>query len=300
VDAKEGILNFGFWNCAISPPGQSEDPEITMISEAFDLIKGLFLAHNLAFLIICEINEGSFVLLKEMLDKDGFESMLANDKTPTGSRLDLACIYVPTLVSIVKQESHFGNVGTSSIKISQQFELQTPYSKETILLFASHWPSRLQYVADDFKNHCSIGLKYKIERLQEINKQFIIMGDFNDDPYSHALFKNLMATNDRALVISKTSCWLYNPFWKSLSARTFFNKDSNTHDFGTCYTRTNNMNKWSTFDQIIFSGNFLKNGKWFINEEKCTVISDEVLVNLIMDDENKFDHLPIIGSIIHS
>lgn len=270
-----------------------------MVLDAFELLKGIFVSHGLAFLVLCEVNESSFEMLRPLLVEYGFESILFDDKTPTGSRLDLACVYLPNLVSIKKEESHFGNVGTSSIKISQQFSVLTSLGGEPIIIFASHWPSRLQYVAQDFKNHCSIGLKNRIEKLQEMNKQFILMGDFNDDPYSQALFKNLTATNDRALVISKTSFWLYNPFWKTLFARSTFSRGSNAHDFGTCYNKTNNMNKWSTFDQIIFSGNFLKSGKWFINEEKCTVISDEAFVDLIMDDGNKFDHLPVIGSIVY-
>ena len=295
--ADNTTLNFGFWNCAISPPGQSAAVDEEMISAAFFLIEKMFFDHNLAFVVICEINEESFALLSILLKENGFESILANDKSPTGSRMDLACIYIKERVLVSKGETHFGSVGTSSIKISQEFFVLTPLSDSPLSIFASHWPSRLQHVADDFRNQCSIGLKFRLVNLQNEKKQFVLMGDYNDDPYSHTLFKNLMATNDRALVISNSSSWLYNPFWRTLFARSYFNRDSDTHDFGTCYNQSNNRNQWSTFDQIIFSGDFLKEGDWFINEEKCFVISDESFVRLIMDKENKFDHLPVIGSI---
>lgn len=298
MEADKKLLNFGFWNCAISPPGQNTPVDDEMVTAAFNIIVDLFSEYNLAFLFICEINDQSFTKLKLRFDKTGLQTILTNDKSITGSRLDIACIYLPTLVNLKKGESHFGNLGTSSVKVSQEFFVTSPYSDKSIRIFVSHWASRVLTIADDFRNECSIGLRLKTKQLQEVKEQFIAMGDFNDDPYSQALFKNLHATNDRALVISEPFSWLYNPFWKTLAARSAFHPDSNSHDFGTCYNLARNRNSWSTFDQMIYSGDFLKGGEWHINESKCQVISDEKFVNLIMDEENKFDHLPIIGSIV--
>lgn len=298
MKVDEKLLNFGFWNCAISPPGQSIPVDDNMVTAAFNIIKNLFSEHGLAFFFICEINEQSYDKLRVLFLSVGLGSILANEKSLTGSRLDIACVYIPSLVSVSKGEPHFGNLGTSSVKVSQEFILKNTFSDESISIFVSHWASRILKIADDFRNECSIGLRMKISELQKKKKQFIVMGDFNDDPYSQPLFKNLHATNDRALVISEPFSWLYNPFWKTLAARTPFHPSMGSHDFGTCYNLSRNRNSWSTFDQMMYSGDFLTNGEWNINEAKCQVISDNEFVSLIMDEKNKFDHLPITGSIV--
>jgi hypothetical protein len=290
-------FSFGFWNCAISPPGQNDPVDAEMVISAFEIIKSLFEEHALAIIFLCEINVNSFTLIEEMAKDIGVESIIANDSTPTGSKFDLACLYLPEHVQIEKGLTHVGRVGTSRIKVAQTFSVIFDKNEKPIHFLLSHWPSRLQDISKSFRNECSIGLRMGVVNLQENNESFILLGDYNDDPYSETIFDNLRATNDRSLVITSPDYWLYNPFWRTLYARSVFSLSDAKHDFGTCYSKANNRNSWSSFDQILFSGDFLKAGDYYINEENCKVISDEKYVKLIMSSDNNFDHLPIIGSI---
>ncbi|WP_447888882.1 endonuclease/exonuclease/phosphatase family protein [Serratia fonticola] len=290
-------ISFAFWNCAISPPGISDSPQAQLVDDAVNVIKNLLVEKNVSFVALCEVNEESFALLNEGLSDERFQSVLLNDKTKTGSRFDICLFYSVQDVSISEGVSHTGMVGTSSIKIAQQLEVEVKNNKTKVNFLISHWPSRLQYVSDSFRNECSIGLRNFVYGLINDDLQVILMGDYNDDPYSAGLFKNLKATNDRALVLSSTKGWLYNPFWRELIAREYFSQDSKDHDFGTCYSKANNRNRWSTFDQIIFSGNFLQGGPWFLKESKTGVVTDSSLINMVMSDKHKFDHLPVFGCI---
>lgn len=123
------------------------------------------------------------------------------------------------------------------------------------------------------------------------------MGDYNDEPYAHSLFKNMSATNDRNLVLSDPDCWLYNPYWKTLFARIPFSIDEQQHDFGTCYSKAGNRKTWSSFDQIIFSGDFLSSGPWYLEESATGVVLTDKIRTAIMDNKHCFDHMPVIGCI---
>ncbi|MBG6244780.1 hypothetical protein CS369_08380 [Candidatus Symbiopectobacterium sp. 'North America'] len=128
-------------------------------------------------------------------------------------------------------------------------------------------------------------------------KQVILMGDYNDEPYAHSLFKNMSATNDRDLVLSEPDYWLYNPYWKTLSARVPFSIDEQQHDFGTCYSKAGNRNTLSAFDQIIFSGDFLSSGPWYLEESATGVVLTDKIRAAIMNNKHCFDHMPVIGYI---
>jgi hypothetical protein len=290
-------LSFAFWNCAISPPGLLESPQNQLIDDAVLIIKNLINDRGVSFLALCEVNDESFSLLKDRLADEDLSSLLLNDKTKTGSRFDISIFFDTKKIDVLERVSHTAMVGTSSIKIAQQLEVEIKGSNAAIQFLISHWPSRLRVISESYRNECSIGLRNFAYSLVDDNCQVVLMVDYNDDPYSHTLFNNLKATNDRSLVLSSVKGWLYNPFWRELAARKLFSPNDNEHDFGTCYSKANNRNSWSTFDQIIFSGSFLQGGAWFLNESRTGVVTDDSLINMVMNDKHKFDHLPVIGCV---
>jgi len=116
---------------------------------------------------------------------------------------------------------------------------------EEVHVFVNHWPSRRSgNVETEYKR--IIAADTIIERMQKIeenyvNPNYIIMGDFNDEPSSNSIQK-LMKTQS-----------LYNPMEKLLSPQR-----------GSANYRKN----WSLFDQIIISHNFFnfKKGTHSFNE----------------------------------
>ncbi|MFY0167837.1 hypothetical protein [Klebsiella aerogenes] len=291
---------FAFWNCAISPPGIKGTRTPADIADAVEVIADLFTSKKLMFLALCEVNVESFKSISRELDKIGLSlsSQFLPDKTLTGAEFDIGYIYESAEVNVIQGMAHTARLGTSQVKVAQQlFVFINGDASSGVNIFVSHWPSQLRKIADDFRDECSKGLRSNIERFIDVGQSVILMGDYNAEPYSHSLFKNIHATNDRALVLSEPNYWLYNPYWKALAARMPFKIDEQQHDFGTCYSKSGNRNHWSTFDQIIFSGHFLHCGPWYLNESSTGVVLTDKLRTAIMDSKHYFDHMPVIGCI---
>ncbi|UAY97547.1 endonuclease/exonuclease/phosphatase family protein [Dickeya dadantii] len=293
-------FRFAFWNCAISPPGQKDIRSPENVADAVKVILELFVNEKISFLALCEVNKDSFQSLSTALSEFDLP-LLGNfmaDKTSTGSTFDIGYFYNSSQVEVEHGHAHTGRLGTSSIKIAQQLLVFVKEESPSLLnVFISHWPSQLRTIAEDFRDKCSIGLRRSIEEIVNKKQQAILIGDYNTEPYDHSLFKNLSATNDRELVLSAPDYWLYNPYWKTLSARVPFTVNEQRHDFGTCYSKAGNRNTWSTFDQIIFSGDFLSSGPWYLEESSTGVVLTDEIRAAILNNKHYFDHMPVIGCI---
>lgn len=293
-------FRFAFWNCAMSPPGRKEMQSPANMADAVEIIADLFTKHEIFFLALCEVNKTSFEYISNALTGFGLSlsAQFMPDKTSTGSEFDIGYFYDSTRVAVQHGLAHAGSLGTSSVKIAQQLFMVVNEECPTVInVLVSHWSGQLLKIAEDFREECSKGLRHFVESLIKDNQQVILMGDYNDEPYSHSLFKNIRATNDRALVLSKPDFWLYNPYWKTLAARMPFTFNEQQHDFGTCYSKSGNRNHWSTFDQIIFSGHFLNSGPWYLQESATGIVLTDKLRAAIMDGKHCFDHIPVIGCI---
>ncbi|MEC5344669.1 hypothetical protein ABRZ24_18920 [Brenneria populi] len=291
-------FRFAFWNCAMSPPGQKGMPSTDDMADTVEVIADLFAKEKIGFLALCEVNNESFEYLSNALSGLPLLSQYMDDKTSTGSKFDIGYFYDPSQVAIEHGRAHTGRLGTSSIKIAQQLHVVIKEENPSLLnILVSHWPSQLQTIAGEFRHECSVGLRSFAKGLIDSKQQVILMGDYNDEPYSHSLFRNMHATNDRALVLSQPNYWLYNPYWKTLSARVAFSVDEQRHDFGTCYSKAGNRNTWSAVDQIIFSGDFLSVGPWYLEESATGVVLTDKIRAAIMNNKHCFDHMPVIGCI---
>lgn len=106
-------------------------------------------------------------------------------------------------------------------------------NNQRIHLLVNHWPSRRDGDEDTaYKRVAAAGVVHEIMdkvKQEEEAPAFIIMGDFNDNPFSKSVKEHLLSPD------------LYNPMERLHS-----------HDRGSA-----NYNfKWSLFDQILFSRDF--------------------------------------------
>ncbi|WP_250433359.1 endonuclease/exonuclease/phosphatase family protein [Hanstruepera flava] len=106
---------------------------------------------------------------------------------------------------------------------------------EMVYVMVNHWPSRHDGELETEPKRIAAA-EQASEIIQTIKNEnaeakILIMGDFNDDPYSNSI-KRLMNSND-----------LYNPMATLLS-----------DDSGT----TRHFDEWNLFDQILFSTNFFE------------------------------------------
>ena len=123
-----------------------------------------------------------------------------------------------------------------------------------IYFIVNHWPSRHDGAEETEYKRLAASNKVNqiIETLREENHnpKIIVMGDFNDEPFSNSI-KNLVFEND-----------LFNPMETIDQKR----RGSLSHD-----------HKWNLFDQILFSTNFFETGQDNLSFEEANVFDEDFL-----------------------
>ena len=117
-------------------------------------------------------------------------------------------------------------------------------NKELVHVFVNHWPSRRDGdVATEYKRIIAakeIVLKIEQIRLEELDPNIIVMGDFNDDPSSKslqdlkegaALFNPMETLHIPDSQGSSVYGNKWNMFDQILVSNSFFNYEKNTHSF---------------------------------------------------------------------
>lgn len=116
--------------------------------------------------------------------------------------------------------------------------------KEEVNVIVNHWPSR--FAGSFFRELAGKQVRAIVDSLyrQNPDAKIIIMGDMNDDPDNKSMAEALGAKR------ADKECGpqdLWNPWWDHLRKR----------GVGTLKYQ----GAWNLFDQIVFSGNFLKHNK---------------------------------------
>lgn len=194
------------------------------------------------------------------------------------------------------------NVTLGSIRAGLELQFQHIQSGQDFFIYVLHWPSRTtkSYEEDTHKRY-ELGstVRSAIQNctIEKNGKYYIVLGDFNDEPYSKSITEGLGATRDRKLLLRKPEL-LYNPFWRHIGHPIAFPNDAHeTMSCGTCYSSSEPTTNWATFDQILFSSSFLMGESWRLNEEAVRIIRDFDLETIVYDSRYFFDHLPVFALI---
>jgi endonuclease/exonuclease/phosphatase family metal-dependent hydrolase len=142
-----------------------------------------------------------------------------------------------------------------------------------LTLIASHWTARVSDARGEARERYAerIHDRYKSLRAKNPDLDFLVCGDFNDDPTDESVSKFLWATDDREAVKKPNSPHLFNPFLEK-----FKGKDADR--FGT----HNHLGKWHTFDQIVVSPGMLDRKGWWCDPDKVQAVQD-----LTADDKGR-------------
>jgi len=125
----------------------------------------------------------------------------------------------------------------------------------------------------------------------------ILMGDYNDDPCSPSLANHLLATRDRNMA-QENRTFLYNPFWRKLGETVDHDERLAPHSVcGTHFYRAGRYTQWHTFDQLMFSSEFLQDGPMVLDEQHTRIIVTESLKTRILDRTEKLDHFPVLSTV---
>lgn len=292
-------LTFSWWNTALSPLGQRRSNQ-SELQVAAETIRYLLVDLEVDCLALGEVTPED---VREIMKISELPNYTFFDGTQRSGRVrfDTGLLYHTGRLGLVDTESIRSIRGTRSLKVSHRHDLVVLDGDYLIHVFVCHWPSRLWCEENSADRHVlGLRLREAIASLKAnggVPSQSVVLGDFNDEPHDKSLAEQLLASRDRRLV-RKRSDYLYNPFWRTMGEHLPHVPERPNNSYaGTCYYGKGVDTKWRTFDQIIFSGSFLGDGTWQLNEEYTRVVYLEGYDKRVTKPTEVFDHFPVISAI---
>jgi len=284
-----------WWNTSLSPNGKqsncSKSKEIV-----FTTIHRLILNEKVDVIALGEISDSDLAYLKEKLIGYGY---IAKDMTGKIGRLnfDTAFIYKKERMKIFDDSNLIDDFGRFKLKTASQIGAKLS-ENESIYFFISHWPSRRFCEENSAKRvELAINLRKRLQTIRDATNSkipFVLMGDYNSEPFSKEISQHLLATRDRS-VVKKNVAYLYNPFWCKIGESVPFEEEKGEESCaGSYFYNKSNETRWYTFDQIIISSHFLNKNGWYINETKTGIMNRDLVKGHVLDQKYSFDHLPVI------
>ncbi len=189
---------------------------------------------------------------------DGLNYGYVHYESPDERGIDTALLYNPNYFKVLFSEPLpllVDNLNGQRDTTRDILYVKGTLNNETVHVFVNHWPSRRD--GGDVTEYKRISaakvIKEKMQHIaeEELSPNYIVMGDFNDDPSSKSIQTMLEDTS------------LYNPMEKL-----HFPKQRGSANY---------KNSWSLFDQIIISHSFLNYQKGTHSFSKADIFDDSFL-----------------------
>lgn len=300
-------INIGWWNTSLSPP-ITKKKKVKFDKKGSGLylriIEHLIATENVDLLGLCEVDLIDIEQIKLYLiaaKLDHFKVIPLYNKTE--ARIDDYCLIINSKKIEYKEKLELkycrDEVGTY-YKIGIRVTLEI--NNDEFFLFLSHWQSQLSMRAKHRRKLGSL-LRVALNTVfqEKQSPHIILMGDFNDEPFDDSINMELVSSRDKSLVRDHPTV-LYNPFWRTLGSHSpydYESKDTWNRVGGTClYKEKKEMTYWKTFDQILFSSEFIGNRGWHLIESKTRICSEPSLDAQFKDWRKRVsDHFPVISQI---
>lgn len=292
-------ISLGWWNTSLSPHSKENSSSEEHKSYVAITLFRLLNERELDALCLCEVSREDIIFISELIDN---EFVIYDGTYRQGRKKFDICIIFRASIFDFYSSTIISKTQPTGKKIyaGQKVDFIIKETGDVLTLFLVHWSSRL-YDFEDSPNKAELGmlLRSAISVCLENPDtcKVIVLGDFNDEPFNKSISYHLAATRDIALV-KKHPKLLYNPFWRHL-VYSKLHPNSDTRDLhgGTYYYKGEDYSNWKTFDQMIFSSEFISGKFWHLNENETIVFSDADFIKYINSSKSKFDHLPIISVI---
>ena len=292
-------LSFVWWNTSLSPAGKDRatDEQRQFVCSMVDFILNQM---QVDFLALGEIAEKDVNLIIDNCKLTGID--LQFDFREVGrTKFDTCFLHRREKLSLNGTRLITSPKGRRILKIAQQVDFMILGRDKPLHIFISHWPSWLRCHENSADRHLlGQSLRSAVEDVgyeRGVMANAILLGDYNDEPFHASLAENLMATRDREFAKRKPYLF-YNPFWRHLGFSKLSSPEKMDEGSGGSYFYKNGeITRWRTFDQIIFSSDFLGHSDWLLNEELTGILELQLLREKMMDNKEIFDHFPVIGII---
>ncbi len=258
-------LRLAWWNTGLAPRAKRRESRRVSLQAIARLrsIGGADVA------VLGETTDADATAVREAFP-DGYQVRLPSDFTAVDDeRWGVTVFFAPhvrvdacTVMRTSLDKSH-------KLNRHQWFFRISTFSFEPINMFVVHWPSRRENEGGLTKRvHLAGELKAELEHAKRGSPYAIALGDFNDEPFDHALSRALVAVRDRATSVRFGH--LYNPFWSFMGDARPSNGGPSAP--GTLRWDGGVESPWRTFDQMLFSSAFLESGGWHLPEDGVAVV----------------------------
>lgn len=171
---------------------------------------------------------------------------IVHEESPDMRGIDVALLYDPTAFTYESHEAYEIYFAKEPEYTSRKvLMVKGKVNKETIYLFVNHWPSRYggPEVSEPRRMTVATKVREVLDQIlaEEPQAHFLLMGDFNDDPFNKSLVKGLRAQASP----------------DQLADDALFNTHYALHQADSVGTLTY-KGKWNLFDQILISPSLLQ------------------------------------------
>lgn len=290
-------ITLSWWNTGLVPPVSKkikEPVDILKVEKIKNVIFHIMEKLPIDILILGEVSQPCSHHL-ELIAKDVHMDLVLSTEKINNINFDIALFYEIDKLEFIEKENLVPKTSFGKhIRCGTRFLFREKTTHEDLTIFVSHWPSRLH----NPYNRTVFGQKLREHINFIFNKNIdniILVGDYNDQPYSESITEGIEASKDIDIVRKKREL-LYNPFWRHLDKR------DEEHIFsGSYYHKGNLFDKWFTYDQMMFSSSFLIKRKsgWKLDINSSCFHDDTIDETEIGFDFLKyFDHVPIYNRIL--
>lgn len=293
TDARPKIT-LAWWNTSLAPRGISR--ENAQLREAAAVVVLHLVAEKKAdFIALGEMSEADFAYMRESISLPGW-SWESGICTVGRAVYDICYAYNSEVFLFAGLKEITDTSAGRTLRVAQQVNLVEGYSGSAIVVLASHWPSR-RNVSEHHPSRDLLGIRLRdaaraVSLADDSAPHLILLGDYNDEPFSTSLSDQLMASRDRHHV-SRQEHLFYNPFWSYLGKRT----EDDSVPLGSYYWKQGSVTRWLTLDQIIFSSNFISGDDWRLCEQGSRLVDIPELTKSVKASNSFFDHIPVYASI---
>jgi len=284
-------VSISWWNTGLTPPSQklvTKKPSAEKSIKVKKTVQQMCSERPLDIIILCEVYNNCEDLIKEISKEQEMSHEMLTAKVG-GVYYDFAILYESTKIKYISHEP-IDKKNDFELQIRLGVKLTLEISGDLIYFFISHWNSDM-FTGGIKRESCAKLLRTEINLAFHNNQNLIVLiGDYNCQPFDEEMI-NLLASSKDYDIVKKRRRILYNPFWKHLDKR------HEGHSFsGTYINKSDQMDKWKTFDQMLFSSYFLSETAWSLDNYYTEFHRDFNGIGFEFTDT--FDHVPIYGRIV--
>lgn len=222
--------------------------KISNMSYAISQLTSAHTPNGPAIIGVSEIENES--VLRDLVKADAIKKwhlQVIHHDSPDRRGVDVAMLYNPRYFRMLNVTNHRLKIeGYETFRTRDQMCVTGILLGDTVSVIVNHWPSRMggQGQSAYLRDAAAALSKQIADSVWAVNphQSVIVMGDLNDDPFDNSCANVLGATKKKE---DAKFHGFYNPFWRMI--------DKGIGSLGY-------KGSWNLFDQIIVSGDLVKEG----------------------------------------